>query len=461
MSSRAFVDIRSVMTRRSLLRGAVGAGTLAAAGGLLAACGGGTGDASREVLAAPSSSGPLTGSITIWSRSGDIFKVFDAAIAKFRAANPGVTVDHQAVDIDAKLANTLISGAGVPDGSFWDDAKIAGQAEHLYDLTALIAPYRDKVAPYKLSVNTVDGKVYGVPWDLDPGLLWYREDLLEAAGVDPAGLATYDDLLAAARTLQQRNPRAKPIHLDADPFLGQLWLEMLANQQGTSLSDDKGQLRLDSPEYRRIFAWIKEAVDGGLVTHAPYLKPADIAALEDGTQAFVPWAIWWDFAPQQLLTKTKGKWRAAPLPAWTPGGARSGAMGGSSFVIPAKAKNPQLAWRLYEFLALSEEGTATVYGPNTTYPGGLNTSVPSYLPALEPAKPLFQPVAALGGQDLWKVAVDAARTIPAAAPIPAWWAKSVDYLGNNLQRLIEGTMSPDDVIAESTRQIQRNLVDRA
>lgn len=452
---------RSPITRRSVLRATAGAGALAATAAVTAACGSGGDDTTSQPLTASSSSGPLTGSITVWSRSGDLFKVFDAAIKKFTAANPQVTVDHQQVDIDAKLANTLISGAGVPDGSFWDDAKIAGQAEHLYDLTALISPYRERIAPQKLSVNTVDGKVYGVPWDLNPGLLYYREDLLQDAGVDPAGLATYDDLLTAARKLQERNGKAKPIHLDADPFLGQLWLEMLANQQGTSMSDDQGKLRLDSDEYRRILTWIKQAVDGKLVSHNPYLKPADIAGLEDGTQALVPWAIWWDFAPQTLLSKTKGKWKAAPLPAWTPGGARSGAMGGSSFVIPAKAKNPELAWRLYEFMALSDDGIKAVYGTSDTYPGGLNTSVPAYLPALDAAKPLFQPLPALGDQDLWKVAVDASKTIPAAAPIPAWWAKSVDYLGNNLQRLIQGQMSPDDVIAESTKQIQKNLVDRA
>jgi len=57
--------------------------------------------------------------------------------------------------------------------------------------------------------------------------------------------------------------------------------------------------------------------------------------------------------------------------------------------------------------------------------------------------------------------VDAAATIPAAAPIPAWWNKSVDYLGDNLQRLMEGKMTPDDVIDDSTKKIQRNLVDRA
>jgi lactose/L-arabinose transport system substrate-binding protein len=451
----------SALSRRGLLRGAFGAGVLAATGGALAACGDGGSGGEGQRLATPAATGAAAkGEITIWSRSGDLFKVFAGAIDDFNKAYPDVKVNHLSVDIDAKLANTLITGADVPDGSFWDDAKIGSQAQHLYDLTDLIAPYRDQTAPYKLSVNTVDGRIYGVPWDLDPGLLYYREDLLQRAGVDPAGIATYQDLLAAARTLKERGVAAKPIHLDQDPFLGQLWLEMLANQQGTSLTDQEGKLRLESEEYRRIFTWIREAVDGDLVTHVPYLKPADIETLDNGQQAFVPWAIWWSFAPQQLLKATKGKWRAMPLPAWTAGGARSGAMGGSSFVIPSKAKNPELAWLFYEFIAFKQAGYTAVYGPSEVYPTGLNTSIPSYLPALKPDAPLFQPVAQLGGQDLWSVAVQAGAQIPAAAPIPAWWPKSVDYLGNNLQRLIQKKIGVDDVISESAKQIQRNLVDR-
>lgn len=207
---------RSFVPRRSVLRGALGAGALAAAAGPLAACApGSSGSEPRKLAGTPSAS--AKGEITIWSRSGDLFKVFDAAIDAFRKAYPDIKVNHQAVDIDAKLANTLISGADLPDGSFWDDAKIGGQAEHLYDLTDLIAPYRDKTSAYKLSVNTVDGRIYGVPWDLDPGLLWYREDLLEDAGVDPAGLKTYDDLLAAARALREKNPKARPLHMEKDP----------------------------------------------------------------------------------------------------------------------------------------------------------------------------------------------------------------------------------------------------
>src|SRR5258706_6516675 len=202
--------------RRTLLRSAAAFGGLAA----LSACAPGS-SKSEEPLDAPSAN--LDGEITIWDRTGDLFKVFDAAIASFTAKNPKVKVNHQAVDINSKLPATLISGADVPDGAFYDDALLTGVAPHLHDLTQLIAPYKNDIAPYKMGVVTVDGKVIAVPWDLDPGLLFYREDVLQAAGVDPAGIGTYDQLLAAAHTIKAKNPAAKPIHLENDQFLAQLW----------------------------------------------------------------------------------------------------------------------------------------------------------------------------------------------------------------------------------------------
>lgn len=446
-------DFRLGFSRRAFLAGTAAAG----AAGLI----GFPAKAQDARLAAPAIQGAPSGEVTIWNRSGDLFKVFDAALNSFRAKYPDVTVNHLQVDVDAKLPNSLITGTEVPDGSFCDDSRVPAFAENLADLTDLIAPYRDKVAKPKLDISTIGGKNFGVPWDLDPGLLFYREDILAEAGLGAADLTTYDGMLDVARKVKAAHPDAKPIHFDEVPFLSQMWLEMLASQQGTSLADANGQLRLDSPEYRRIFTWIRAVADEGLATRANYLAPGDIASLENGTQVLVPWAIWFNYAPELLLKESKGKWRAALLPAWTDGGARSGSMGGSSFVIPKQARNPYLAWLIFEHLSFSDEGVAAVYGPNDIYPGGINTSIPSYLPALDPAKPLFKPGEGLGGQNLWEVAVDAGKQIPGATPLPAWWGQAVDYLGANLQRLMNAEMSVDDVIARSSEDIQRNLVDRA
>ncbi|SDE33381.1 ABC transporter substrate-binding protein [Glycomyces harbinensis] len=450
---------RHHLRRRALLASA----GLAAAAPALAACGpditaGEDSDESR-LLKAPEGDSP-EGEITIWDRSGDLFEVFEGVIADFNAAYPGIKVNHVAVDIDAKLQNTLITATDVPDGVFLDDAKIGGFADYLWDLSDVLAPYAADIAPQKLDVNTIDGGIFGVPFDLDPGLLFYNATALEAAGVDVEAIETYDDLLAAARAYQAAVPGSAPIHLEQSPFLGQLQLEMYANQLGTSIADADGQLRLDTPEFERILTFLDTVRQEGLGTRAEYLTPTDIAELDNGNQVFYPWAIWFSFAPEQTLTETSGDWRATQLPSWDAGGARSGAMGGSSFVLPRDGANADLAWLFYEFLMFDPAGYAAVWGPGDVYPEGLATSIPSYTPAADPAAPLYGAITALGGQDLWAVATEAGAEIPGGTPTPAWWAGAVDYLGNDLQRMLDGDLTPGEVLTQSTDAIQTNLVDR-
>ena len=439
---------------------------VAALAGVLSACGpsingdsGSEADTGGARLKAPT--GDPSGEIVIWDRSGDLFKVFAAAIPAFTKKYPKITVRHEAVDIDAKLQNTLITGTQVPDGVFLDDAKVGGFADYLWDLKDVLSKYLPDIAPQKVAVNSLGGGIYGVPYDLDPGLLFYNEAALKKAGIDAAGIQTYDDLLAAARKYQQYRPGSGPIHLEQSAFLGQLQLEMYANQLGTALAGADGQLQLDSPAYQQILTWLDTVSKEKLGTRAEYLTPSDVGALESGDQVFYPWAIWFSFAPQQQLPKTAGDWRAMPLPAWKSGGARSGAMGGSSFVLPKDAKNSALAWLFYEFLMFDEAGYSAVWGPSAVYPQGLNTSIPSYRPAADAGQPLFKPVEALGGQDLWKTAIEAGNQIPAGAAIPTWWAGAVDYLGTDVQHMLDGKLTPAQVIDQAGQDIQKNLVDRS
>ena len=443
------------LTRRSFLQSAAALSALATAGSLgLAAC--------NSPSAGSATTGNATateGTITIWDRSGDLFQVFDATIASFNKKYPKITVKHVSVDVDAKLPTTLNTGVNVPDGSFYEDVNLPVLASHYYDITDWIQPYVKDIVPFKLRVNTHAGRIVGIPWDLDPGLLYYREDMLQKAGVSPDSIQTYDDLLTAAHKVQAKfGPTCKPIHLEQDPGLTQLWVEMFANQQGTSMVDENGKLQLDSPAYLNIMNFLNRVRTEKLGTRAVYFSPGDIAAVEANQVAFYPWAVWAVYGADLLFKKTKGKWRAMPLPAWTQGGARGAVMGGSSFIIPKKAKNPHLAWLFYEHLVFSKEGYTAVYGPNKIYPGGINTSLPSYLPALQTQ--LYKNSDGLGGQNLWDVATGTVKDIPGNFYIAPWYNQAIQYFGTNVQRMLDGQMTPQQVLQKSASDIQTKLVDR-
>jgi ABC-type glycerol-3-phosphate transport system substrate-binding protein len=440
---------------------AAGGAAASAAAGLLSACAPGSSSSSPKALSSTAGT-DVKGSATLWFRDDDLLKVFRTVVPSFTRKYPNVQLTLTGVDVATKLPPALISGTGVPDGAFLGDDAVLGQADHLYDLTDLMARYRSDTVQYKLDVNTSGGKLVGIPWDTDPGLLYYRADVLSAAGVDPAGLTSYDALLDAARAIKGKNPNARPIPLEQDPNLGMQWLMMMVNQQqGTGLVDADGKLTIDTDAYRTALTWIKKVADEGLGARSKFASTAMIAQADGDVISLAPWAIWFNFLIQSAFKNSVGHWRVAQLPAWSSGGARSGVMGGSSFVIPAKAASPQLAWLFYEHAVYSPEGYQAVFGTNTVYPNGLNTALPSVKSALVPTKPLFKPLAGLGNESLWEVGAAASLAIPPGYRMPAWFDQAANYLGANLQLLMDGKMSVDDVVRKSASDIQTNLVDRS
>jgi ABC-type glycerol-3-phosphate transport system substrate-binding protein len=447
----------AAFSRRNLIK-MLGVGAVAGAG--LTACAPG-GSSSTKALGAAPSAATAKGEATLWFNDDDVLKVFKTIVPSFNQKYPQVKLNLVGVDVSTKLAPTLISGTGVPDGSFAGDGAALAQADELYDLTTLMKPYVGDTVQYKLDVNTVDGKLVGIPWDTDPGLFFYREDILSAAGVDPTQLTSYDALLDAARAVRGKNPSAKPIPLEQDPNLGMQWLMMLVNQQqGTGLTDADGNLTIDTDAYRNALNWIKTVADEGLGARCKFASTAQIAMADNGTISIVPWAIWFNFLVQTALPKSSGHWRVQQLPSWTSGGARSGVMGGSSFIIPVKAANPDLAWLFYEHALYSPEGIKQDFGPNTVYPDGLNTALPSVKSALS-GTALFDALPQLGNTSLWDVAAKSSLDIPPGYHIPTWFGQAANYLGSNLQLLMDGKMSVDDVISTSVSGITTNLVDRS
>jgi raffinose/stachyose/melibiose transport system substrate-binding protein len=168
------------MTMRSI--GKYAAITLAATTALtLAACGGSSGS--------PSSAGSKHVTLTWWNNAttGDLKTVWTQAAAAYHAAHPNVTI--QSVPIQNEAFTTKVPAAlnsnNPPDiYQQWGSGQEATQVPSgkLTDLT----PYTSSwIGQLGVPANAwqVNGKQYGVPYDLHTVGFWYRKDLFTKVGI--------------------------------------------------------------------------------------------------------------------------------------------------------------------------------------------------------------------------------------------------------------------------------------
>jgi raffinose/stachyose/melibiose transport system substrate-binding protein len=176
-------------------------------------------------------------SMTFWhnSTTGPGKEYWDATVADFEAANPGVTIEVQSIqneDMDGKLQTALNSG-DAPDifmargGGKLADVVEAGQIMDITD--AIDEATSAAVGEGALSAFSIDDKVYGMPTSVLPGGIYYSQDLFEQAGVS-ATPTTLEELTTATEALKSAG--VAPIALGAkDAWPAAHWYYFFALRQ--------------------------------------------------------------------------------------------------------------------------------------------------------------------------------------------------------------------------------------
>ena len=192
---------------------------------------------------------------------------------------------------------------------------------------------------------TYADKVWAVPQFFQPAAVMLNQRALEAEGVDAAQIDTSkpDQLVAAAKKLYQADG-GKPTRLGFDPVAtGQAPLWLLG--YGGRLVDDEGKPALDDPANAKAITVLQQLADaqGGFAQVKSFSDSFDFFG--KGNQ----------FVKDQVAAQVDAQWYVNVLSPYadqielgaTPFKNQDGqpfaVSGGSSFVIPAKAKNPDAA----------------------------------------------------------------------------------------------------------------------
>lgn len=293
-------------------------------------------------------------------------EVVQELVRGFEAEHPGIRVQVQQIPWTAaheKLLTAFV-GRATPDlaqlGNTWVAEFAALRALEPLDERVAASAGVDPADhfPGIWDTNVIDGALYGIPWYVDTRVLFYRSDLLAAAGY-PEPPVTWSGWRAAMAALSRGG---------ADPRYGILlpvneWAQpvILGLQAGSPLLAEQATVgAFARPEFRRAFTYYVDLFRDGL---APPVSNNEVANLyqEFGRGTFAmyvtgPWNIG-EFR-RRLPADLQGSWSTAPLPApdeqaaARPGVPGVSLAGGSSLVVFAASPHREAAWQLVEYLGL-------------------------------------------------------------------------------------------------------------
>ena len=197
--------------------------------------------------------------------------------------------------------------------------------------------------------NVIDGSVYGIPWYVDTRLIFYRTDLLAAAGVSGPP-RTWAELRDTAEKLKARGGKNHwAILLPTDEWAQPVALGLQAGAE--LLTDGGGHGAFEAPEFRRAFDFYLSYFRDGL---APAFNNSQIAnvyqqfAAGDFAMYITgPWNVG-EFK-RRLPPEMQDRWMTAPLPG--PDGPGVSLAGGASLSIFRGSEHKREAWKLVEFLS--------------------------------------------------------------------------------------------------------------
>jgi trehalose/maltose transport system substrate-binding protein len=232
---------------------------------------------------------------------------------------------------------------------------------HLLDLNKRV-PENEVSAHFPAMVqnNVFNGKLVGIPWFTDAGVLYSRSDLLAKYGFKGPP-KTWDELAVMAKKIQDGERAAHPL-FQGFVFQGKNYegltcvaLEWLASFGGGTILDPSGKITINNP---RTVAMLKTA-QGWVGTIAPeavttYAEEEARNVWQAGNAAFMrnwPYAYALGQAEGSVI---KGKITVSALPAGASGHGAS-TLGGWQLAVNANSKHAKEAVELIRYLTGPEE----------------------------------------------------------------------------------------------------------
>ena len=373
-----------------------------------------------------------------FSAAPDHLETLEEMIAAFEAANPGITVNVETApyaDYFTEL-QTRVAGGDAPDVfelNYENFVTYAGRGT-LLDLTALAAEsgVAERFYPRAYEAFARAGAQYGLPASFSNVVLFYNNDLFDAAGVAyPTADWTWEDELAAARQLTNADEGVWGMY---SPIQFHEFYKTAA-QNGCGVFGDDGAVTIDQPGCVEALRFMIEAQEAGLQP-----TDADLAGIPNEDL----------FAQGKLAMLTSGIWMFPKFTeeasfAWDialePGNTQKAHhFFANAAVVSAETEQADAAWAWASFFTSSPEAAQ------------IRVAASWELPALND-QALFDEWLAISPPESREVVFQALETL-VTPPVIEEQAQMQDAIGAQLELVKLGSLSPEEALAQARTEVE-------
>ncbi|RJL24186.1 ABC transporter substrate-binding protein [Bailinhaonella thermotolerans] len=253
----------------------------------------------------------------------------------------------------------------------------------------------DAFLPATVTTGEYRGRLFALPTTSDSGLLYYRKDLLEKAGIaEPP--KTWDEMWAACDKVAKL-PEGKGVDCYLTEVAKGEGLTVSAaeaiNSTGGAFVDASGKPNVNTPEAKKGLEFLINAIKDGRMPKAAVTLDGEGGRrhFQSGKLLFHrQWPYQYGLAnAEDGSSKVAGKFAVAPIPG--PAGPGAANLGGHNYAISAFAKNKASALDFIKFSAAEPQqkanALATSQAPTLTslYSDAEMVAKYPYLPTLKAA----------------------------------------------------------------------------
>ena len=263
-------------------------------------------------------------------------------------------------DVAEKIRLALVSGEELPDLIRLNYTQLPEFAEAgiLEPIDRFLEPYNDNIIEGAKVIMEYKGTMYAFPREIKPKIWYYRTDIFEDCGINPADVKTVDDFIAAGEKILEKYPDS---HLENFNVPSQQYdMMMFLCATGGRFCDEDGNYDVSTDEgTKKAFEMIKRIHDSAT------------------NSTVVEWSADWGpaFASDDLVSQLIAGWWRQDMKNWGieeltgkiglalwPEEIRDGSdAGGAIWVIPNSSKNKELAGDVIARMCFDEETARMIY----------------------------------------------------------------------------------------------------